>query len=47
MAIYYTLRIQIYPKKGIDYLQFYDLGYGDVSTINPTRNREGSGFLGL
>ncbi len=39
-----TLSIQVCPRKGFP-LQSYFWGW-DVSTINPTNFREGSGFLG-
>ena len=40
-----TLRNQICPKKGVSRIILIQ-GW-DVSTINPTRNREGFGFLNL
>ena len=40
-----TLRNQICPKKGVSRIILIQ-GW-DVSTINPTRNREGFGFLKL
>ena len=42
-----TPRIQICPKNPGFPLYSYDLGMGCETTINPTRNREGCGVLGI
>jgi len=43
-AVCISLRIQVRPKKGINHT--IQLWVWDVSTINPTRNRGSSAFLG-